>query len=72
MVDWILLVAGTVLGVLSLVADLVGLGGFQGFGWKQALGVAVSLVLVGVSTLRIYRRERKEAPEPRGSPEPRP
>lgn len=65
MLDWLLLVAGTVLGVLSLVADLVGLGGFKGFGWKQALGVAVSLVVVGVTTLRIYRRERPRRPEPR-------
>jgi len=72
MVDWLLLVAGTSLGIISLLADLIGLGGFPGFGWKQALGVAVSLVLVGVSTVRIYRRERQEAPEPRGSPEPRP
>lgn len=64
MLDWLLLVAGTILGVLSLVADLVGLGGFQGFGWKQALGLAVSLVVVGVTTLRIYRRERRGRPEP--------
>lgn len=65
MLDWFLLVAATLLGILSLVADLVGLGGFQGFGWKQALGLAVSLVVVGVTTLRIYRRERGGRPEPR-------
>ncbi len=64
MLDWVLLIAGTVLGVVSLVADLVGLGGFPGFGWKQALGVAVGLVLVGVSAVRIYRRERGGQPEP--------
>jgi uncharacterized membrane protein len=56
--DWIVLVAGTALGVVALTADLIGAGGFPGFGWKQALGTAVALVLVGVSALRIVRRER--------------
>jgi hypothetical protein len=44
--------------MLSLTADLVGVGGFPGFGWKQAVGTAVALVLVLGSALRIIRRER--------------
>ena len=47
---WPVLVAGTLLGVVSLLADVVGVGGFAGFGWKQGLGVilAFALVLLGV------------------------
>ena len=33
--DWALLVTGTLLGVVSLTADLLGLGALPGFGWKQ-------------------------------------
>jgi hypothetical protein len=57
-VDWVLLIIGTGLGVISLTADLIGIGGYPGFGWKQATGTAVSLVLVLVSAVRIIRRER--------------
>jgi hypothetical protein len=56
--DWVVLVLGTALGMLSLTADLVGVGGFPGFGWKQVVGTAVALVLVLGSALRIIRRER--------------
>ena len=55
--DWVLLVFGTALGVLSLTADVIGVGGFPGFGWKQALGTAVALALVGVGAFRIMRRD---------------
>jgi hypothetical protein len=58
--DWVVLVLGTALGILSLTADLVGVGGFPGFGWKQAVGTAVALVLVLGSALRIVRRERPQ------------
>lgn len=60
--DWILLVLGTGLGVLSLTADLIGIGGYPGFGWKQTAGTAVALVLVVVSAVRIVRRERRPGP----------
>jgi hypothetical protein len=56
--DWTVLVIGTALGVVALTADLIGVGGFPGFGWKQGLGTAVALVLVTVSATRIVRRER--------------
>jgi hypothetical protein len=57
--DWLLLVAGTVLGMLSLTADLVGVGAFPGFGWKQIVGTAVALGLVVASSWRIYTRSRE-------------
>lgn len=55
-----MLVIGTGLGVLSLTADLIGVGGFPGFGWKQWVGTVVAALLVAVGTVRIVRRERSE------------
>jgi hypothetical protein len=55
---WLLLIVGTALGVLSLIADLIGVGGYQGFGWKQAVGLAVALVAVGLAAALIVKRER--------------
>jgi hypothetical protein len=60
--DWIGLALGTGLGVVSLTADLIGLGGAPGFGWKQALGTAIALLLVVVHAGRIVRRERRRVP----------
>jgi len=57
-----MLVAGTVLGVVALTADLIGLGAYPGFGWKQALATVVALALVGVSATRILRREPRPGP----------
>jgi len=55
---WVILVSGTVLGVVSLTADLVGVGAFKGFGWKQALGTVVALCLVVISGWHIFYRSR--------------
>lgn len=56
--DWIVLVAVPGLGVAALTADLIGIGGHPGFGWKQAATTAaVLLVLVGAT--RIVRQDRR-------------
>jgi hypothetical protein len=60
--DWVVLVLGTALGILSLTADLIGVGGFPGFGWKQGVGTAVALVAVLGSAFRIIQRERDRPP----------
>lgn len=56
-----MLVIGTALGVVSLTADLIGIGGFPGFGWKQWAGTLVAALLVTVGAVRIVRRERGQA-----------
>jgi hypothetical protein len=55
---WVVLVFGTLLGVLSLTADLVGVGAFKGFGWKQALGTVVALGMVIAAGWRIFSDSR--------------
>jgi uncharacterized membrane protein len=56
---------GTLLGIVALTADLIGAGAYQGFGWKQALGTVVALALVGASSARIVRRERRRTADER-------
>ena len=60
--DWALLVTGTLLGVLSLTADLLGVGAFPGFGWKQVLGTALALALVIPAGWRIFQASRRDRP----------
>jgi hypothetical protein len=57
--DWALLVVGTLLGVVSLTADLLGLGEFPGFGWKQVVGTVTALALVLSSGWRIFQSSRR-------------
>ncbi len=57
--DWLLLMVGTGLGIVAVTADLIGLGSFPGFGWKQAATAAVALILVGWGAVRIIRHDRK-------------
>jgi hypothetical protein len=59
--DWTVLALGTGLGIVSLTADLIGLGGAPGFGWKQSVGAAAAILLVAVGATRIVRRERRRA-----------
>ena len=40
-----LIIVGVVLVIVSLTADLIGIGGAPGIGWKQLLGTAVGLVV---------------------------
>lgn len=54
-----MLVGGTVLGVIALTADLIGVGGYPGFGWKQATLTVVAVVVVAASAVRIVWRERR-------------
>lgn len=60
--DWLLLTMGTVLGIVSLTADLLGVGAFPGFGWKQVVGTVVALLLVAPTAWRIFRSEKRDPP----------
>jgi hypothetical protein len=60
--EWALLVTGTLLGIVSLTADLLGVGAFPGFGWKQVVGTVVALAVVIPAAWRIFQAMRRERP----------
>jgi hypothetical protein len=53
--NWAILALGVVILLLSILADALGLGRFEEFGWKQTVGVVVGIVLIAVG---YYRRGR--------------
>jgi len=48
----VMLLVGVLLALVSVFADALGIGGEPGFGYKQAAGLVVGLVLVAVSLWR--------------------
>jgi hypothetical protein len=59
LVGGIVTAAGMVLLVLSVLADLIGVGNSAGFGWLQALGVVIgaAAALAGLALLVLERGE---------------
>ena len=75
------LVAGVVLALLAILADTLGIGGEDVFGWKQAVVLALGLVLgllgagllAGVVSVRGITNGREPSPRPgadKASPPP--
>jgi len=52
----VLLVAGTVILVLSLIGDLLGIGRSPGFGWNQILGIVIGAVLTIVGVVLKFKK----------------
>lgn len=52
----IVAVAGVILALLALLADIVGIGREPGFGWKQTLALLTGLALIGAGWLLGRRR----------------
>ena len=50
---------GTVLVLIALFADPLGLGGRSGFGWKQGLGLVIGAVVILAG---LYLRRRGKVP----------
>jgi hypothetical protein len=59
-IGYVLIVLGVVVLVVSLAADVIGIGGNLGFGWKQQLGTAFGVIaaLVGVWLARIKPNQK--------------
>jgi hypothetical protein len=51
-----ILVLGIGILLLSVLADALGLGRVEGFGWKQSVGAVVGIVLIAVG---YYLRGRR-------------
>jgi hypothetical protein len=49
-IGFVLIVLGAIMAVISLGADIIGIGNRNGFGWEQQLGTAIGVIvaLVGV------------------------
>jgi uncharacterized membrane protein len=49
-IGFVLIALGVVIAVVSLAADVIGIGNVLGFGWKQQLGTAIGVIMaiVGV------------------------
>jgi predicted MFS family arabinose efflux permease len=63
LVAWVVVAVGAVLLVVSALADSLGIGDEDGFGWKQTTGVVVgAAVLVGgLAWMYMPRRGEVEA-----------
>lgn len=57
----IVMIAGLLLVLLSITADLVGIGAEPGFGWKQILGVIVGFLMVAGAAW--VSRKKSDAPK---------
>jgi hypothetical protein len=55
MVGIVLLVVGVVVLVLALAADMIGLGGFSGFGRSQIVGAVVGAIAAVVGLVLTLR-----------------
>ena len=60
-ISYLLIIGGAVLLVLSLSADMIGLGSYPGMHWAQLTGAAVVLVagVVGIF-LRLMKTQDKQ------------
>jgi hypothetical protein len=56
---WIVIGAGVLLVLISVFADLLGLGRHPGFGWMQGLGVVIGALVILAG---LYLRRRKASP----------
>jgi hypothetical protein len=56
-ISLILIIGGALVFVLSLAADLIGIGSYPGFHWAQIVGMAVGLVALVYGLT--YRQPKK-------------
>jgi len=54
----ILLISGFLLAVVSLLADMLGIGNRPGFGWKQTSGVIVGTAAILLGFWMLSRKEK--------------
>lgn len=59
-IGFLLMVGGAILLVISLVADLIGLGSYPGLNWAQLTGAAVGLVVLIVGVWLTIRNPKTE------------
>ena len=43
--SYVLIALGVIIAVVSLAADVIGIGNRQGLGWQQLLGAAIGVIV---------------------------
>ncbi len=51
-INLVLIIAGGLLLILSLLADMIGIGSYPGMNWAQMLGAAVGLAVLVIGVIR--------------------
>lgn len=46
----ILTLVGITVLLISLFADLIGIGGYPGIGWKQVVGIVIGFVIIVIGS----------------------
>lgn len=60
-VGTLFIIVGIIIGAVSLLADVLGLGGnLAVFGWKQILGAGVGVLLIIIGVWFVIRKEKQE------------
>jgi len=57
-ISWIFLIGGLLLLIISLIADLIGIGSYPGINWAQLTGAGVGLAAL-IFGLWLYRKNKK-------------
>jgi len=57
-----IIIIGAAIAVISLIADVIGLGGDPSvIGWKQLLGAGVGVVIIAVGLWLTLKNKKKES-----------
>jgi uncharacterized membrane protein YgaE (UPF0421/DUF939 family) len=55
-IGFVLIALGVVIAVVSLAADVIGIGNQIGIGWKQLLGTAIGIIVALVGVWLVSRK----------------
>ena len=59
----ILIIAGHMLAIVSLIADYIGLGSYYGLNWVQLIGVAIGVIVIVFGLWLMQRKTKAEEEE---------
>ena len=57
-IGFIVILAGLILVILSITADMIGIGAKPGFGWNQTLGLIVGFLIVAGAGWWTWKKSR--------------
>ena len=60
LISWLLIIAGVLLIVVFLGADLIGIGSYPGINYAQIIGAAVGVVVSIIGIWYLLRKPKKE------------